>query len=139
MAVAFAATSLVGSATSNVFGPFYLAMSIQTLTAIYAFVFIPETRVRVELVEGGIGEESMSLKRFVSNLFLPLKPLLLLLPRKNADGKRKWTLFLLGTSTFIMMTAVSPSIRFFQVRSPFVSLILALLPSHRWDTRRSPC
>jgi len=109
MAFAFATTSLVGAVTSSVFGPFYVAMTIQALAATYAFIFIPETRVPVEVGDAGVGEEKMSFKRFVSNLFLPLKPLLLLLPRKNADGKRSWTLFLLGASTFIMMTAVSSS------------------------------
>ncbi|KAL7410284.1 major facilitator superfamily domain-containing protein [Mrakia frigida] len=105
IALAFLSTNLVTLVSPNIFGPFYLAMALQTLTAAYAFVFIPETRVQPEVTERTVWEESFSLRGLLSKLFIPLKPLLLLLPRKNVYEERSWTLFLLSSCTFISMSA----------------------------------
>lgn len=99
--------------------PYIIAAAGHTLAGVFAYFCIPETRIwelqdAVEEADAAVESETMSmsegrgrLRHLMATMLAPFKPLELLWPQQQVGGGRSWNLFLLSSSAFVVMTAVS--------------------------------
>nr|GAT48867.1 predicted protein [Mycena chlorophos] len=115
--------SLILRSTHDVILLFYLAGAVKAVQVLIAFFILPESlspekmqrAVELAAISSSADTQSSILQRIIHPVMFVLRPLSVLLPEKDADGKRgdDWNLLLLVVSEGLMLLAASSLINQF--------------------------